>query len=155
MAQTTRDHVLLRYYIQSAYRELEVTAPASLLLGSSVTIPLCVDIMAEPSRVKRSLDEDKFKNVSDMDASKSARVHETLASLSPTKNSTGGSKYFHTQLTHGIKQTRLVGFDAKVHAKLAEFNKTKEPIVVTNCQVKEAKYSSDFEVIVRNLPSSI
>ena len=88
--------------------------------------------MAEPSQVKRSLDKDKFKNVSDMNASKSVRVHETLASLLPIKNSTGGSKYFHTQLMDGKKQTRLVGFDAKVHGKLAEFNKTKEPIAVTN-----------------------
>ena len=106
--------------------------------------------MAGPSRVKRSLDEDEFENVSEMHVSKSARAHGILASLSPIKISTVGSKYFHAQLTDGNKQTRLVGFDAKVHAKLAEINKTKEPIAVTNCQVKEAKYSSDLEVMVRS-----
>ena len=49
-----------------------------------------------------------------------------------------------------VTTVRVVGFDAKVHKKMSRFHSEKEALAVTNCEVKEGKYSSDLEVVVRS-----
>ena len=86
-----------------------------------------------------------------MRVSKVAKVHGMLTALSAKKSSSSGSgKYFDSQLTDGERLSRFVGFDLKVQQKLSDFLERKEPVVMTNCEVKVGKYTSDLEVVVRN-----
>ena len=74
-----------------------------------------------------------------------------LTTLSPMKTGSSGSKpHFEGQLTDGEKQRRVVGFDSKVQISLSEFHENKEPVAMSNCEVKVGKYTSDLEVIVQN-----
>ena len=57
---------------------------------------------------------------------------------------------FHAHLTDGNTTARVVGFDAKVHQRLCSFHERKEPVVMSNCEVKCSKYTNDLEVVVRN-----
>ena len=99
---------------------------------------------------KRLFEDDEFENVSEMRVTKCAKVHGILSSLSPMKsNAKGTTKYFHGELTDGKKKLRVVGFDAKVHQKLCSFRERNEAVVMSNCEVKENKYNSDLEVVVR------
>ena len=71
--------------------------------------------------------------------------------FSPMKSNTvGTTKYFHAHLTDGNTTARVVGFDAKVHQRLCSFHERKEPVVMSNCEVKCSKYTNDLEVVVRN-----
>ena len=68
-----------------------------------------------PQRVE----EDEFDNITDLHASKCAKVHGVVSSLPPMKmNKAGTSKYFYAELTDG---KRVVGFDAKTNQKLSAF----------------------------------
>lgn len=99
----------------------------------------------------RSIDvsEDEF-GVGELHESKSAKVHGVMTSLSPIKASTSGkTKYFHGELTDGQNRVRFVGFDTKMHQRLSDFHETKKPVLLSHCEVKQGKYSSDLEVVVR------
>lgn len=93
--------------------------------------------------------EDDFP-VGDISKSKRARVHGVMTKLSPMKSSTSGkSKYFSGELTDGGAKVRFVGFDSKLHERMSRFHEKKEAIALSNCEVKEGKYSSGLEVVVR------
>ena len=97
---------------------------------------------------RRLLQED---DIDDMLPSKHAKVHGVITSISPMRNNTTGtSRYFSAELTDGTSNRRLVGFDNKVHEKLTTFHHSKKPVLLTNCEVKESRYSSDLEIVVRN-----
>ena len=100
---------------------------------------------------KKRLFGNEFENVSEMRVSKAAKIHGMLTALSPMKTGSSGSKpYFEGQLTDGEKQRRVIGFDAKVQKSLSEFHENKDPVAMSNCEVKVGKYTSDLEVIVRH-----
>ena len=108
--------------------------------------------MASDQGKKRSVETDDEFEVGEMRISKSAKIHGVMTSISPMKLSgSGTSKYFHGHITDGYKKVRFVGFDAKMHQKLSDFHQTKEPVALSNCAVKEGKYSSELEVVVRNI----
>ena len=97
---------------------------------------------------KRAYDE---FDVSDMQVSKSAKVHGLVASLSPMKsNVSGTTKYFEGRLTDKKGSRRVVGFDAKIHKKLLEFHESHESVAVDNCEIKEGRKGSGLEVVIRN-----
>lgn len=104
------------------------------------------------SGTKRAIEAcDEFEDLGAVHMSKKARVHGVLTSLSPMKNSAAGTtKYYDGQLTNGKKNLRLVGFDAKVHQRLRAFLESKAPVAISNCEIKESKYSSELELVVRN-----
>ena len=88
--------------------------------------------------------------------SKHAKVHGVITSISPMRNNTTGtSRYFSAELTDGTSNRRLVGFDNKLHEKLTTFQNSKQPVLLTNCEVKEGRYNSDLEVVVRNSSLSV
>ena len=67
--------------------------------------------MATGSSKKRLFeDEDEFKNLSEMHATKRAKFHGIISSLSPLKSSARGTtNFFHGQLTDG-KQRKQGGW---------------------------------------------
>lgn len=106
--------------------------------------------MSASASKKRTLEEDQFEDLGEMTLSKSAKVHGVISELSPMKNTAAGtSKYFHGQLTDGKTRRRIFGFDSKIHQRLADFHQSKEAVALTNCEVKEGKYSSELELLVR------
>lgn len=82
--------------------------------------------------------------------SKCVRVHGVVTSVSPMKLSESGkSRYFDGELSDGKIKVRVVGFDSKVREKLFDSHGKREPVVVSNCEVKCGKYSSDLEIFVK------
>ena len=101
-------------------------------------------------KMKRSLDESEF-DVSDMQVTKHARIHGVMTEISPMKDSKNGkSKYFNGKICDGKTSARFVCFDKKMHEKLSNITEKKQPLVLSNCEVKESKYSTGLEVVVRN-----
>ena len=103
---------------------------------------------------RRLLQEDEFVAIDDMLPPKHAKVHGVITLISPMRNNTTGtSRYFSAELTDWTSNHRLVGFDNKVHEKLTTFHHSKQPFLLTNCEVKEGRYSSDLDIVVRNSSS--
>jgi len=95
-------------------------------------------------------DVDEFESLNEVHACKSAKVHGVLTSVSPMKsNRAGTTKYFDAQLTDGKKPLRIVGFDTKLHQRLVDFYESKDAVALTNCEIKEGKYSSALELVLR------
>ena len=43
----------------------------------------------------------------------------------------------------------LVGFDPKIHQALPTFKGKKQPVSVSNCEIKESSFSPELEILVR------
>ena len=99
--------------------------------------------------MKRSVEDAEF-DISEMHAAKHAKVHGVMTSLSPMKESKKGSKYFIGSLSDGKSSARFVCFDKKLHETLSCMGDKKQPMMMSNCEVKESTYSSGLEVVVRN-----
>ena len=133
----------------------EILYSASVLLSACACTQHRTSKMTSDRNIKKrsnpvDVDTDKEFEVGEMHVSKSVKIHGVMTSLSPMKPSASGmSKYFHGQLTDGKNKVRFVGFDAKVHEKLSDFHLIKEGIALSNCEVKEGKYSAELEVVVR------
>ena len=99
--------------------------------------------------MKRSLEEESEFEVSDMHVSKSAKIHGVMTVISPMKESKKGkTMYFDGKLSDGRSNARFMCFDAKMHEILSNIQE-KEPLMLSNCEVKESKYFSGPEVIVK------
>ena len=98
---------------------------------------------------KRPLEE--FEGVSEIQTCKSAKVQGVVTSLSPIKNNNAGTtKYFEGEISDGKSCRRLVGFDAKLHSKLQEYHERKEALSLANGEIKQNRYGSELEVVVRS-----
>ena len=109
--------------------------------------------MASPTQTRKRhrADEEEFTDIASLSPTKVAKVHGYVQALSPMKQSSAGtSKYFTCEVTDGQSHCRAVGFDSKVHQKLAGFYERKMPVAIGNCQIKESPYSSSLEVLIRN-----
>ena len=102
---------------------------------------------------RRTVEEDEFVSVDKMFPSKHAKVHGVVTSLSHMKsNAAGTSRYFSGELTDGNSRRRIVGVDTNTHQKLTAFQEAKEPVLLTNCEVKESSYTSDLEAGMQKSP---
>lgn len=95
--------------------------------------------------------EEEFQHIGDISPSKRAKGHGYVQSLSPLKQSPKGSRYFTCEVTDGSSQRRAIGFDSKIHEKLAAFQEKKLPVSIGNCAVKERNFSPNLEVVIRNI----
>ena len=97
---------------------------------------------------KRSLQE--FLDLSCVEKpSQHAKLHGIVASVSPMKKSKSSCSYFDGQLTDGTHKIRVVGFDDEQQKKLAAAYSKKEPITLSNCEIKAGRQSTGMEVMVR------
>ena len=102
------------------------------------------------SMAKKRCFED-FVGVSEIQVCKSAKIQGVVTSLSPIKsNKAGTTKYFEGEISDGKSCRRLVGFDAKLHSKLQEYHEKKEALALENCEIKQNRYGSELEVVVRS-----
>lgn len=65
-----------------------------------------------------------------------ATIHGVVTSLSPMKKDS--KKCFDGYMSDGRKKMRFVGFQQDKEAKLAEFTKGGQPVVLSNCSIKKA-----------------
>ena len=97
---------------------------------------------------KREREIDEFETVSEIShASPNAKVHGVISSLSPMKKSKTCS-YFDGEVTDGKSCMRVFGFDVGVRKRLALYEETKEPVAISNCEVKNSRRGKDLEVLV-------
>ena len=88
--------------------------------------------------------------MTDISPTKHAKIHGYVESLSPIKNNLAGTrKYFTGKITDGSISRRLVGFDPKIHQALTTFKGKKQPVSVSNCEIKESSFSPELEILVR------
>ena len=95
---------------------------------------ICVSSpMASPTQTRKRhrADEEEFTDMASLSPTKVAKVHGYVQALSPMKQSSAGtSKYFTCEVTDGQSHRRAVGFDSKVHQKLAGFYEGKMPVAI-------------------------
>ena len=96
---------------------------------------------------KRFLDE--FDDTTDVNPSKSAKLHCLISSVSSMKSSSSGNSiYFDGAITDGKTNLRLVGFNEKQQKELVEFQSKNVPVAIVNCEIKPNKWGSEMEVIM-------
>ena len=113
--------------------------------------------MASPTQTRKRhrADEEEFTDMASLSPTKVAKVHRYVQALSLMKQSSAGtSKYFTCEVTDGQSHRRAVGFDSKVHQKLAGFYERKMPVAIGNCQIKLPvwKWLYVILLIYSNLP---
>ena len=111
--------------------------------------------MASPTQTRKRhrADEKEFTDMASLSPTKVAKVHGYVQALSPMKQSSAGaSKYFTCEVTDGQSHRRAVGFDSKVHQKLAGFYERKMPVAIGNCQIKESPVWKWLYVILLQSP---
>ena len=111
--------------------------------------------MASPTQTRKRhrADEEEFTDMASLSPTKVAKVHGYVQALSPMKQSSAGtSKYFTCEVTDGQSHRRAVGFDSKVHQKLAGFYERKMPVAIGNCQIKQNPYSSSLDSDLHQSP---
>ena len=97
-------------------------------------------------------------DVSQVASSGTGTVHSmVIGEVSPVKSSKKRPevKYFHGQISDGIKTMRLVSFDPTLRSKLEEVQKDKGSVALQNCFIKRGRDNDDFEVHVNNKTSII
>ena len=67
-----------------------------------------------------------------------ARIHAAVTSLSPVKKGKT-SIYFDGTMTDGDSHFRVVGFSSEQQKKLASFMDSKDPLELSNCEVKRSR----------------
>lgn len=66
-----------------------------------------------------------------------------VGEISPMKKGRSAS-YFDGKMSDGKAKVRLFGFDDSIRKRLSDVSGS--AVVLSNCQVKKARYSDDFEV---------
>jgi len=97
-------------------------------------------------------------DVSQVASSGTGTVHSmVIGEVSPVKSSKKRPevKYFHGQISDGIKTMGLVSFDPTLRSKLEEVQKDKGSVALQNCFIKRGRDNDDFEVHVNNKTSII
>jgi len=97
-------------------------------------------------------------DVSQVASSGTGTVHcMVIGEVSPVKSSKNRPevKYFHGQISDGLKTMRLVSFDPGLRAKLQEAQKDKGSVALQNCFIKRVRDNDNFEVHVNNKTSII
>ena len=75
--------------------------------------------------------------------SSDAQIVGVLGDISPMKKGRGAS-YFDGEIFDDNRRVRLFGFDGSIRKRLME--ETGNAVVLSNCQVKKARYNNDYEV---------
>jgi len=88
-----------------------------------------------------------FHDVSDVTGtSPNAKVQGVLTRLSSMKK-TSTRSYFG-ELSDGNATVRLFGFDTGVRRRLLDFEERKQAVGLSNCEIKQSRRGSDFEILV-------
>ena len=141
-ASRTTGAIFLYIYIRaggrSTYRNvLRISKSANLCTEPRADLEnLCLLGLASPTQTRKRhrADEEEFTDMASLSPTK---VHGYVQALSPMKQSSAGtSKYFTCEVTDGQSHRRAVGFDSKVHKKLAGFYERKMSVAIGNCQIK-------------------
>jgi hypothetical protein len=78
-----------------------------------------------------------------------ASLHGAITSLSPVKKGRNAN-YFEGTIADEHTKLRLVGFSTDQQRKLNTFFKSKMPINLKNCQVKESRQGKQMEVMLKS-----
>ena len=106
--------------------------------------------MASPlSSRKRPLpvEYDDVSSISAPTDGPAAKVHGVVTALSPIKP-TSNRPYFEGYLSDGSKKIRFVGFSSTKEKLISKFNKVQEPVLMSNCSIKNSRFGEGLEIIV-------
>ena len=77
-----------------------------------------------------------------------ARLHAAVMSISSVKK--GKKPSFNGQLTDGVGELRMVGFNTHHQQKMSEFKTEHRPIKLENCEIKQSRQGHKMEVLLKN-----
>ena len=80
-------------------------------------------------------------------SSPNATASGVLTSLSPMKKSKKAS-FFEGAISDGSASMRL--FDSGMRRRLANFEESREPVTIGNCEVKPSRVNNDLELLVKS-----
>ena len=93
----------------------------------------------------------QFHEIEDFDSVEqpipSASLHGVVTSLSPLKGAK--SAYFDGTVSDGTSKLRLVGFSTKQQKLMEDFMAKKQPIELTDCEVKRARRGDQMELLLK------
>ena len=94
----------------------------------------------------------QFHEIEDFDSVEqpipSASLHGIVTSLSPLKKGVK-SAYFDGTVSDGTSKLRVVGFSTKQQKLMEDFMVKKQPIQLTDCEVKRARRGDQMELLLK------
>ena len=78
-----------------------------------------------------------------------ANIHGVITSLSPIKKGRNRN-YFDATLSDGTAKLCLVGFNSKQQSTMTDLMQKREPVQLSDCQIKPARRGHDMEVMLKN-----
>jgi len=97
--------------------------------------------MAEKREVK------EFESLSAVGEAKCANVNGVVACVSPMKQGKRAA-YFEAKITDRDVNMRVVEFQGGQQQKLAKFQEKAGSVSLQNCQIKRARLSDEFEILL-------
>lgn len=76
--------------------------------------------------------------------------HATISGLLTTLSAMKPSDYFEGEITDGERLMRLVGFQKHMQQQLQAFHDYQIPVTLRNCHIKQNRYKTNFEVILKD-----
>lgn len=101
--------------------------------------------MATGSGKRSSVDYEDISSITSPESK--ANVHGVVTSLSPIKPN-AKRPFFEGYLSNGPKKMRFVGFNGTKEKTIANFSKEKHPVTLSNCCIKNNKYTDGLELII-------
>ena len=100
-----------------------------------------------PRKRPSPVEFDDISSISAPTDGPAAKIHGVVTALSPIKP-TSNKPYFEGYLSDGHKRMRFVGFSSAKEKLITKFNKDNNPILLSNCTVKNARFGDGLEIIV-------
>ena len=90
-----------------------------------------------------------FDSMNEAAETESASIEGVVACISPMKTGKGAA-YFEAKLTDGAAQMRVVGFQGSQRKRLVTFEEKGESVSLQNCQIKQARFGEDLEIMLKS-----
>ncbi len=124
--------------------------PTPTTLGESLNLDyfssfgITAELMAGQKRT--------FKEVDTLDSNStpisSANIHGVVTSLSPVKKGKT-TVYFDGTVSDGASKIRLVGFSSKQRKVMEDFMSKRQPVKLSDCEIKQARRGDQMEVLLK------
>lgn len=100
-----------------------------------------------PRKIPRPVEFDDIASIDKVSDGYGAKVHGVVTSVSPMKGKST-TKFFDGFITDGKKKLRFVGFSPEKAKQIDNFANDQEPVTISNCCIKNAKYGNELEIVV-------
>ena len=83
-----------------------------------------------------------------LESSQEASISGVITSISPMKRSKNSPFLKEPAISDGKSSMRVFEFNTNVRRRLANFEKTREHVILEGCEIKHSRVNKDLEIMV-------